>query len=314
MTPFSRLPAAHHASATLPTKPSSQEARPKAFHRAAPELQFWGYETGNVLASLAGIGGFAVFSTASDLAQSADGAGGASRLWHVFTNVPELAATLGIILLVLVTFAIRLVLSEKSKARGVGLRADMALMRVSLILAAMTALWGANWMTLAAVSFASGSALIRLTYHAPRFLKYGAGMLMIGGACLICFAASALEPGVVAVCLALNGVYVIAAGAMAYGSAVAMDGPSATGLLDRAVVWTASHVAKPAIFWLPRAVKDAQPLYTSMWARLPWRVALALAVTLTAAPGADALVLASLLWVMGDIAFGAMDRPGKGDR
>lgn len=305
---FSFLKAAYKK----PASPRTFEvSRGTFFHRAAPELQFWGYEIGNVLASIAGIGGFAALSAHGRFSEATGDMGALEFYWRLLLSLPELVATLGIILLVLATFVVRMCLSQESVDRGVGLRVDMVLMRSSLVLAALTALWGANWMTLAAVCFASASALIRLTYHAPRYLKYGAAMLMLGGSFLVAFACFSLPSGSVAICLALNGFYVIFAGAMACASGVAMEKHHVTSGMDRFVGWFAKRIATPAVFWLPNSVKKNQPLFTSMWARLPWRIALALAVTATAVPGAKALVLASLCWVIGDIAFGAMDRPKR---
>ena len=72
--------------------------------------------------------------------------------------------------------------------------------------------------------------------------------------------------------------------------------------------WAIRSLVHPGLFWVPQRTKASRPFRTSMLARLPWRVvAGALALATGTAAGA-CFALANLLWAVGDVAIGALDR------
>ncbi len=68
------------------------------------EIQFWGYETGNVIASITGAGGVgAFFDSLTDAYRSGGGSPVAAILW-LARETPEVFATLGVIAIVVIAF------------------------------------------------------------------------------------------------------------------------------------------------------------------------------------------------------------------
>lgn len=87
--------------------------------------------------------------------------------------------------------------------------------------------------------------------------------------------------------------------------------------LDRPIQWINANVGKPAIFWVSEEIKAAEPFTTSMWARVPWRVATGgVALALGAAgqilganvpAGQFEFAVANAGWATGDVAVGSFD-------
>ena len=66
------------------------------FTRNAPELQFWGYEGGNILAAIAGVGGFAAFTTSLAQTISKPNITIAEKFVGLVAEFPDAAATIGL--------------------------------------------------------------------------------------------------------------------------------------------------------------------------------------------------------------------------
>ena len=83
----------------------------------------------------------------------------------------------------------------------------------------------------------------------------------------------------------------------------------------RRSAWAVRSLVHPGLFWVPQRTRETPPFRTSMLARLPWRVVTgALALATGTAAGA-CFALANLLWAIGDVAIGALDAsPELGDR
>ena len=201
-----------------------------------------------------------------------------------------------------------------------------------LCLIAATLVFGANWITLSAVFFVSGSALLRQCRDYPVFLKLGGLLLAGGGVCLAGSGISALQDdgGLwVAGLTAITGAYVAGAGLMTYqggifecaAARVRRTAQSDTGffapfgpvdrtlqnLLDRTINAVVVSVVLPAIFWIPAETKTWAPLLTSMWARLPWRVLTAGAALSTGTAQGLTFAAANLCWSLGDVSIGSLD-------
>ncbi len=56
--------------------------------------------------------------------------------------------------------------------------------------------------------------------------------------------------------------------------------------------------------YIPESTRNGKPLLTSMWARLPWRVATGAAA---AATGQYSFALSNAMWGVGDTAIGSKD-------
>jgi len=271
----------------------------RLFRNHPYETQFWGYEMGNVLAALAAVGGL----------------GG---LWSAHSLDPALLAELAMpVALALLILAVALgsrLLQVIDHAQHIP-----ALNRTAAILGCALLVWallvGESWLSTAAVAFLTGSALIRLTEKGAAFLKLGAFLLVLGGLALSLHgvrASASLE--VVNILTALTGLYVAGAGVLTYMGGVAMSTPSETGTLarilaylDQPLGWTARNIVEPSIFWVSADEKTQRPFMTSMWARLPFRLATACAALLTLTPAGILFAAANLLWAVGDIAIGALD-------
>lgn len=71
------------------------------------ELQFWGYEIGNVLATIAGAGGFLSFFYSIEAVFKNSSAGESTAIQQLFTNYPDAAVTVGLGTIVLTVPALR---------------------------------------------------------------------------------------------------------------------------------------------------------------------------------------------------------------
>lgn len=266
------------------------------------EMQFWSYETGNVVAAMAAIGGLSAVLPGGSL--------GADLL--------DLLVPLALAMLIALMAGGSWLLRTVGLARYIpALNKWVSVAGIALVVWAFWA--GESWLSTAAIAFLTGSALIRLTDRDPAFLKLGALFLVMGGLALAGFGAvEGVEQAVNALTV-LTGLYVAAAGVLAYAGGVAMarGGGSVSrgtarlarvlGRLDGLLIWCGKQIAEPMIFWLPAQMKSDKPFLTSMWARLPFRLATAGAAVLTATPEGYAFALANLLWAVGDVAIGSLD-------
>ncbi|MBG6142913.1 hypothetical protein [Roseibium album] len=301
-------------------------------HEIAPDLQFWGYEGGNVLAAIAGAGGFFAFYEGLRSVSEIP----ADNLWSTvataFSTYPDIIVTAGLAVIVLLTiFLGRFLRAPDSGQAKIWIDRTSSLAGIGLVLGALY--FGASWITFTAVSFVSASALLRLCRTSPVFLKLGGLMLAAGGFGLAGYGLStvqdtqsALLPGLTV----LTGIYVFFASLMTYqggiyecnaiqeelGGAPSSNDPFRTdGLLarllvsrlDRPIGVLVKRIALPSVFWVSRNTKSTAPFLTSMWTRLPWRVLTGIAAVATGTTVGVLFGVANMLWAVGDVAIGSLD-------
>ena len=301
------------------------------------EVQFWGYETGNVIASITGAGGLTLFLAELSTARSSgDGSLGAALRW-LLLEAPEVFATLGVITLVILAAPV-----SRAAGRLFGPRAADAVgvlaVPLALGLLAYALASDASLFTVAACAFVVGSSLLRGAASLPLLLKLGGlaltcGGVALAGAGLIALMGKMFGDSGAGLALSgvtfLSGICVAGAGLLTYqGGLFAMAEAPRTPpdtliarllgtegrlarwtarRLDRPVLGTIRHVVLPGLFWIPARIKAHQPFLTSMLARLPWRVIAASLALSTGTAAGLAFALANLLWAIGDIAIGTLD-------
>ena len=148
--------------------------------RHSLEVQFWGYETGNIIASITGAGGMrAFFDSLAEAGRSNGYAPAALGLWLARTH-PETFATLGVVAIVVVAFPL-----SAAVRRHFGPRAAEAVNALAvppaLALLGFAIVRNANLFTVAACAFVVGSCLLRGAGHQPLLLKLGGLALTFGG-------------------------------------------------------------------------------------------------------------------------------------
>ncbi|MEM1360693.1 MAG: hypothetical protein AAGF94_03130 [Pseudomonadota bacterium] len=303
--------------------------------RHSLELQFWGYETGNVCAAIAGAGGFAALSQALR-ETTLSNPHPLAALSFLFTQLPDAAATLSVMALVVFAFPIAALARKLGGASAAELVHALAIPLAFALL--LFGLFNAvNAFTLSASAFVMGSCLLRLGTLFPILIKFGGLFLAMGGAALSLAGLTLPIAGVAQTGLALTtffvGFYAAGAGLLTYigGSALIASqigvvpgktlvsrflhpktGTLALGLtwmFDYVVTLICDRLVRPAIFWASRETKEKRPFYLAMVARLPWRIiAIAFALASETELG-FAFALSNLLWAVGDIALGAIDAP-----
>ena len=291
------------------------------------ELQFWGYETGNILAAIAGSGGLWLFQERiGGLLVATSGAGWPGRAARLLEEVPDAAVAVGLVVLVLASFTAER-LARLVRRPQLARRSDRLAVGVAAVLLA-SALWlGSSWITVSAVCFIAGSALLRLVPASPLFLKLGALALVLGGIGLAAHGALSMVGGAITglgILITLTGFYVAGAGLFTYVggihacAAARRSGPSAVfhprgpinqvlARLDPLIERLARRVFLPAVFWVGANTKSRFPFKTAMYARLPLRLATGAAALATQTPEGMALALANALWAVGDAAIGSLD-------
>ena len=295
-------------------------------HQVAPELQFWGYEGGNVLAAIAGAGGFAAFYGGLRSVAEMPAQGLSDRIAAAFSGYPDILVTAGLAVIVLATIVLG---NEKRPALKTWIDRTASVTGIVLVCTALY--FGASWITFTAVSFVSASALLRLCRTSPVFLKLGGLMLAAGGFGLAGFGVSSLHasqsallPGLTV----LTGIYVMFASLMTYQGGIfecgghmttsndARPGPfhphGPVGRLleariDRQVSAILAKLALPAVFWVTAETKANAPFLTSMWTRLPWRLLTASAALATGTSVGVLFGIANVFWAIGDVAIGSLD-------
>lgn len=305
--------------------------------RHSLELQFWGYETGNIVAAIAGAGGFS--HLAHSLQQAfAVGTGPLGDLQSLVLLFPEAAATLGVVALVVFAFPVAALARWLGCAHCAEL-VHAAAVPLAFALLIFAVIVTASPFTVAACAFVAGSCLLRGAGSFPILLKLGGLCLALGGvglgaAALTVPMGNLAETGL-AVSTFLAGIYVAGAGLLTYRGGLfviaqgarmpAADTPIASllhptdGVLarilaggpDAVVERICTGVVLPSIFWASDETKASRPFHLSMVARLPWRV---IATGFALASGTEiglALALANIFWALGDIAIGALDAPDR---
>lgn len=300
--------------------------------RNSPELQFWGYEGGNVFAAVAGAGGFVAFYQGVAAITAESGAGLGERTAALLAGFPDAAATIGLAVIILWSLGLDFI----TKRTGTGFLSgpiDGLAATAGIVLIAATILFGASWITVSAVFFVSGSALLRQCFESPVFLKMGGLLISGGGVCLtgagLTYGLAAEAPWVAAL-TAITGFYVAGAGLMTYRGGMfeceaakantgagtprrglfRPSGPAAIILentIDRPVRTLVDAIVLPSLFWIPASVKSGAPFLTSMWARLPWRLLTAIAALATGSAEGLTFAAANLFWAVGDISIGSLD-------
>jgi len=310
--------------------------------RHSLEVQFWGYETGNIIASITGAGGLRAFADSFVEASRSTGFAPVATMLWLARNHPETFATLGVMTIVIVAFPL-----SAAVHRRIGARAAEAVNALAvppaLALLGFAVARNANLFTVAACAFVVGSCLLRGAGHLPLLLKLGGlaltfGGLALAGAGVMVLAASLFGAGALGVALSaatfLSGVFVAGAGLLTYrggcfalSEAAAAGAPAAGGSLSRllspqgriagmlarrldpAVDRAIRHLVNPGLFWVPQRTKDTRPFRTSMLARLPWRLLTGALALATGTAAGVCFALANLLWAVGDVAIGALDPP-----
>lgn len=308
--------------------------------RHSLEIQFWGYETGNIVASITGAGGLRAFVDSLVEAHRSIGFHpGAMGLWLAREH-PETFATLGVMAIVVIAFPLGSAVERRFGARAADAVNALAV-PLALGLLAFAIARNANLFTVAACAFIVGSCLLRGAGHFPLLLKLGGLALSFGGLTLAGAGVMVLSVALfgvgplgtaLAACTFLTGVFVTGAGLLTYqGGVFAMAAapeaaPAPAGLRrilssrgalaralgrrgDPAVAWAVRTLVLPGLFWVPPRVKATRPFLTSMLARLPWRVVTATLALATGTAAGACFALANLLWAVGDVAIGALDAP-----
>ncbi|WP_171181374.1 hypothetical protein [Ruegeria sp. HKCCD8929] len=293
------------------------------------EIQFWGYEGGNIVAAIAGAGGFAAFNEQVFGVWTNVETGLARELATSLFTYPDAAIAIGLGIVVLLTSALSVIV-RRFGAEHLTVWIDAVAFAVAVGLLAVTIWSDATWLTLSATAFVAGSALLRLCQRNPLVLKPGGILLSTGGIGLIGYGTSAFDPGswaLQSVLTVLTGFFVASAGLLTYQGGIAacrsFDPSHRTphflhprrGLvarwlsrfIDRPVLTLVQHLVLPTVFWVDCHTKAQKPFATSMWARLPWRAFAGLAALATGTPEGIVFAVANAGWALGDIAIGSLD-------
>ena len=305
-------------------------------NKIAPDLQFWGYEGGNVLAAVAGVGGFIAFYDGLHLLTEMSGQNIWLSMEAAFIRFPDVLVSTGLATIVLLTIILGRIFDD-GKRRPLKTWIDRLASIIGLGLVFAALYYGASWITFAAVSFVSASALLRLCRISPVFLKLGGLMLAAGGVGLVGYGLSTVEgegSTLLSGLTVLTGIYVFFASLMTYQGGIfecddwrnsitgnvstdpfRPEGPLALLLvstLDHPISFLVRRVALPAVFWVSRQTKATAPFLTSMWTRLPWRLLTGSAAIATGTSVGFIFGFANLFWAVGDIAIGSLDWKGAG--
>jgi len=306
------------------------------------ELQFWGYETGNVLATIAGAGGFLSFfevihAVINDRSEREFGIA-----HQLLIRYPDAAVTLGLGMLVLVVPAIRGRVLARWHPRSLNM-IDLATTVAALAILCFSILQDASSIAVASSCFVLASCFLRHSRRNPVLLKVGGLALALGGIGLAIFGYQvALSPEAIenrtlvamGILTLATGVHVSYAGLLTYeGGIFAARNTVATepdrlgdvwlarlidpvsGILvrgvfnrtDRLILACNRRISKPAIFWVSDLTKRTRPFKTSMLARMPWRLLTGMAALSSMTPTGFALFAANVCWAIGDLAIGSED-------
>lgn len=305
------------------------------------EIQFWGYEIGNVIASMMGAGGVRAFFL--DLREAWIESGKSawqSSLW-LAQHFPETFATIGVIMLVILANPVAK-LAGRVGGNGASDAVNICAVPLALALLVYAASHSASLFTIAACSFVAGSSLLRGAAAFPMFLKIGGLFLSLGGLVLgvggvMVISSGTFGDGSVALALgvttALTGAYVAGAGLLTYIGGIGPCSESPGVASDRFVIRLAQSTGpigrvlerwgdplvsgivcryvRPSLFWIDPLTKKCFPFWTSMLARLPWRFATAALALATGTEAGAWFAVANALWAIGDVAIGVLDSEAR---
>ena len=146
------------------------------------ELQFWGYEIGNVLAAISGVGGFlAVYNSFNSVESGASLSDGGfisivgimvNGFIDIFQQQPDLAVTVCIGFIVLVSPLLGKGV-EKIDSRFITEAYDYTVVLLAILVLAFALQTDTSWITVSGSSFVVASALLRYGLRNPLFLKFG---------------------------------------------------------------------------------------------------------------------------------------------
>ena len=313
--------------------------------RSNMELQFWGYEIGNVFAAIAGAGGFVAFYSdlfsVADISRETGEYSFLQVLFKISAQYPDLVVILGIGFIALCAPVVRKVIAKGDSPVLLNLW-DVLCILVATALVVFAIKSDSSWIIVSGATFVVASSFLRFSHDNPIFLKLGAIFLQMGGIALSLFGVGALYQspalidGVLGLLVCLTGYYVFAAGTLTYEGGIFITleivatTPSrkarantlierildpATGLLSRFFEKTLDGMSlqlsrtlvKPSLFWISASDKQEKPFLTSMKARLTWRLLTAVAAILSGTQAGVALAAANFCWAIGDIALGSLD-------
>ena len=310
--------------------------------RSNMELQFWGYELGNVLATIAGAGGFLSFYQTIETVVSSQDSSTYAAIGQLLTLYSDASVALGLGVLVLVVPAIRTRVVSRWHPRWLN-ALDLTTTILALVILCYSIVLQASWIAIASSCFVVGSCLLRQSRDNPILLKAGGLVLALGGIGLALFgfqfviSSTTIDDKSLVIMGALTlatGLYVVFAGLLTYEGGIfatrdfvsketdranavwfsqlahPVNGALARFVFvysDRSIVTLNKHISKPSIFWASKYTRDNRPFKTSMLARLPWRVMTGLAALLTMTPAGFAFFTANVFWAIGDLAIGSED-------
>jgi len=302
------------------------------------ELQFWGYEGGNILATVAGAGGFGAFAGKVDTVLQDSQSSLLQKVHTLSTLYPDAFVTIALGALVVLAPLVRRA-AESGGTRAVNM-VDLGGTMLGLAILGYALDRDTSWITVSASSFVVASSFLRQCKHNPFLMKAGGLALALGGAALAAFGLDGLTGAVGGMQLALGvltagtGLYVIGASLLTYQggiyeTAAYRESGSPRGprgwvaalihpikgilaqafarVLDRPIAWTNRRLVNPAIFWASKKTKRRKPFATSMWARLPWRLAAGGVAFASGTPQGIAFGLANVGWAIGDLSIGSLD-------
>ena len=303
-------------------------------------LIFWGYESGNLLAAITGVGGIVVVLDALSASREASCAI-KSNFWcaiDIATTFPSILAVLSLQILVLVGPFVRKVAWVKARSWRVNL-SDVFWFVLAIALVIYAFDNNSSWVTAVSIAFVLASAFLKLGYHSAFYLKIGALLCQLGGFCMFKFGlvTLAMQHGLgndpasiaMAVLTCISAYYVYSAGVFTYVGGIRATEPnkvtsqshqgvwldivvdkmsmSLVKLVDPVSLFQNKYTANPAVFWVSAETKQTLPLATSMYIRVPWRFLSGGAAIATGSEVGFAFALANLCWAIGDIAVGSKD-------
>ena len=341
--------AAPEAQASEPTRSGNTASRAslignsvaRLVKRNNMELQFWSYEIGNVLATIAGAGGFYVFYRVIQSVFGNPTATVCSSLGQLLTLYPDATVTLGLGTLVLVVPALRARFFSTRHPQWLN-AVDLTTTVVAAAILCYSLLLDTSWIAVASSCFVLGSCLLRQCRSNPLLLKAGGLALAGGGLGLALFGLQIVmsQPSIeenpifwMGALSFITGIYVMFASLLTYEGGIhasrdfiSEKGDSEdriwlsriahpeSGLLQGLLVHADGPimnfnrgVSKPAVFWASVDTRQRLPFKTSMLARLPWRVLTGLAALWSLTPEGFAFFTANVCWALGDIAIGSED-------
>ena len=140
--------------------------------RHSLEVQFWGYETGNVIASITGAGGLRAFADSFVEAHRSTGFAPVGIALWLAREHPETFATVGVMAIVVIAFPLGSAVGRRLVPRAADAVNALAV-PLALALLAFAIARNANLFTVAACAFVVGSCLLRGAGHFPLLLKLG---------------------------------------------------------------------------------------------------------------------------------------------